>query len=192
MPLLLCLLASSAALYAESDEKLSERIDTYLIQSAKNHFAGTVLVAKGNKIILNKGYGLADANANRPNGPQTIFNIGSVTKQFTAAAILKLVELGKLNTNDTLGQLFENAPADKKDITVHQLLTHTAGISPDALDQRNEPLGRAEFLNKFFTMKLATKPGGNHHYANPGYMMLAAIVEQQAKQSYSEMSPYKG
>jgi CubicO group peptidase (beta-lactamase class C family) len=64
------------------------------------------------------------------------------------------------------------------------LLTHTAGISPDALDQRNEPLGRAEFLNKFFAMKLASKPGGNHDYANPGYMMLAAIVEQQAKQSY--------
>lgn len=182
--LALSLIASSTVLFAQSGEKLGERIDTYLSESAKNHFAGTVLVANGGEIILSKGYGSANADANSPNSPQTVFNIGSVTKQFTSAAILKLVELGKLNTTDTLDQLFENVPADKKDITVHQLLTHTAGISPDALDQRNEPLDRNEFLNKFFAMELASKPGGNHDYANPGYMMLAAIVEQQAKQSF--------
>ena len=92
-------------------------------------FSGALLVAKDGEIILSKGYGFADSVNKLPVDTSTIFNIGSVTKQFTAAGILKLVEQGKLTTSDTLYLFFKDAPEDKKSITIHQLLTHTSGIS---------------------------------------------------------------
>lgn len=168
----------------QPDRSLAKRIDAYLVKSAANNFSGAVLVAREGEIILSKGYGLADRKNNTAVVSSTIFNIGSVTKQFTAAAILKLAEQEKLKTSDTLGSFFENVPADKKDITVHQLLTHTAGISPNTGGPRYDLAGREKFLREFFDAELAAKPGTEHQYANAGYIVLAALVEIVSGQRY--------
>ncbi|MBZ0111957.1 MAG: beta-lactamase family protein [Thermoanaerobaculia bacterium] len=153
------------------------RIDSILERSVANGFAGSVLVARDGKILLAKGYGLADRSLGIPVTPATVSNIGSVTKQFTAAAILKLVEQGKLTTAQTLGSLFDHVPGDKRDITIHQLLTHTSGISPETGGPRYETVSRSTFLRELFAAELETKPGTRHEYANAGYILLAAIVE---------------
>jgi len=163
---------------------LRERIDTYLTNSAANGYAASVLVAKNDIIILSKGYGWANREYKIPNSPATVFNIGSVTKQFTAAAIMKLVEQGKLKVSDKLPQFFSNVPKDKKDITIHQLLTHTSGISPATGGFRYDEASKQEFLDLCFTADLLTKPGENHRYANANYILLAAIIEKVSNQAY--------
>ena len=112
-----------------TDNELFDRIDSYLESSVTNGFSGVVLVSKKGEIILSKGYGWADRENKIPNSPSTVFNIGSVTKQFTASAILKLVEQGKIKTSDKISLYFAQTPIDKREITIHQLLTHTSGIS---------------------------------------------------------------
>jgi CubicO group peptidase (beta-lactamase class C family) len=167
-----------------ADERLAERIDLFLSQALENGFAGAVLVAVDDAVILSEGYGLANREMDIAVTPGTVFNIGSVTKPFTAAATMKLVEEGKLETTDTLGSIFEQAPEDKRDITIHQLLTHTAGISRDAGGFRYDRASRSEFLESFFATPLARNPGGPYEYANAGYTVLAAIIETASGQSY--------
>lgn len=112
----------------------AERIDKIAQYYAGEHqFMGCVLVARGDEVLLNKGYGLANAEWNIPNEPQTRFRIASLTKQFTAVAILLLEERGKLKVSDSIGQYLENAPLQWQNITLFQLLTHTSGV-PDFTD----------------------------------------------------------
>jgi CubicO group peptidase (beta-lactamase class C family) len=167
-----------------ANEDSAERIDQFLTQSVENGFVGAVLVAVDDTVILSKGYGLANREKGIAVTPATVFNIGSVTKPLTAAAVMKLVEQGKLRTTDTLGSIFERAPADKRDITIHQLLTHTAGISGDTGGLRYDPATRSEFLELVFGTPLAREPGGLYEYANSGYTVLAAIVETVSGQSF--------
>ncbi|WP_138433975.1 serine hydrolase domain-containing protein [Winogradskyella algicola] len=164
--------------------KLSDRIDTYLTNGAVNGYAASVLVAKDDKIILSKGYGWANREYKIPNSPATVFNIGSVTKQFTAAAIMKLVEQGKLRVSDKLTEFFSNVPEDKKDISIHQLLTHTSGISPATGGFRYDEVSKQEFLDICFEADLLTIPGEIHRYANANYILLAAIIEKVSNQAY--------
>jgi CubicO group peptidase (beta-lactamase class C family) len=93
---------SSDPVVSPADQALAEKIDEYMMSGVKKGYAGTLLVAKGGDIIPNKGYGLADQEREIGNTPGTIFDIGSDTKQFTAAAIMKLVDQRKLATTDTL------------------------------------------------------------------------------------------
>jgi len=162
----------------------SLRIDEYLNQSVDNGYSGSVLVAKDGEILLSKGYGWADRKMKIPNRPGTVFNIGSVTKQFTAAAILKLQEAGKLRTLDNLAEWFPGAPSDKRGITIHQLLTHTSGISPRTGGFRYDEAGKRQFLREFFESELMYPPGTRHTYANANYIVLAAIVEAASGQDY--------
>jgi len=165
-------------------DPLARRVDDYLSRSVPNGFAGAVLVAKDGRVVLSEGYGLADRATRIPVGPSTVFNIGSVTKPFTAAAILKLVEQGKLATSDTLAALFDGVPEDKRGITVHQLLTHTSGISPRAGGPRYERASRERFLAELFAAPLEAEPGTRYLYANAGYTLLAAIVERVSGRGY--------
>jgi CubicO group peptidase (beta-lactamase class C family) len=167
-----------------ANEGLAERLDQFLIQSVENGFAGAVLVAVDDAVILSEGYGLANRESGIAVSPSTVFNIGSVTKPFTAAAVMKLVEQGRLRTSNTLGSIFEYAPEDKRNITIHQLLTHTAGISEDTGGFRYDRANRSEFLELFFDTPLAREPGGSYEYANTGYTVLAAIVETVSGQSF--------
>jgi len=112
-------------------------------------FSGTVLVVKNNQIVINRGYGLADLQNKKSNTVDTLFDVGSLTKTFTAAAILQLEMRGKLKTDDLISKYLGEFPPDKSSITIHQLLTHTAGLELDAADVGIKPTdSRAEFLQK--------------------------------------------
>ena len=165
--------------------ELKTSIDTYLDKCLANGYSTSVLVAKKGEIILSKGYGWADRNNKIPNSSSTVFNIGSVTKQFTAAAILKLVEQGKIKTSDEINKFYPQAPADKKPITIHQLLTHTSGISPRTGGFRYDEANKEDFLKEFFEAELLSKPGTTHRYANANYIMLAAIIEAVSGKEYA-------
>ena len=168
----------------ENNKALTNKIDTYLNASVTNGFSGSVLVAIKGEIILSKGYGWSDRKNKIPNSSSSIFNVGSVTKQFTASAILKLVEQGKIKTSDKISQFYDKAPDDKKNITIHQLLTHTSGISRRTGGFRYDEASKEQFLKEFFDSELQSKPGKKHQYANANYIMLAAILELVSKQNY--------
>ena len=106
----------------------------------------------------------------------TVFDVGSITKQFTASAILKLEMQGKLHVEDTVGKFFASAPEDKRGITLHQLLTHTAGLESDFAGDY-DPVSRDEYVKRILASKLRSKPGEVFFYANSGYSLLGAIVE---------------
>ena len=160
-----------------TNKELFNKIDSYLESSVTNGFSGVVLVSKKGEIILSKGYGWADRENKIPNSPSTVFNIGSVTKQFTASAILKLVEQGKIKTSDKISSYFIQTPIDKRDITIHQLLTHTSGISNRTGGFRYNEASKEQFLKEFFESELQSIPGTKHQYANANYIMLTAILE---------------
>jgi len=167
------------------NNELKAKIDTYINASSENGYAASVLVAKQGDIIFSKGYGWSDRKNKILNTPSTVFNIGSITKQFTAAAILKLVEQRKLSTSDHISKFYSQAPSDKKNITIHQLLTHTTGISPAIGGFRYDEATKEEFIEEFFNAILQSVPGTKHQYANANYILLAAIIETISGQSYS-------
>ncbi|MFN7120233.1 MAG: serine hydrolase domain-containing protein [Saprospiraceae bacterium] len=107
---------------------IGQKIDAYLQKAAANGWTGSALVAQKGKILLEKGYGLADRESKRPQTAQTVSCIGSITKQFTGAAILKLEMQGKLSTNDLITKYFDDVPEDKKHITLHHLLTEITQV----------------------------------------------------------------
>jgi CubicO group peptidase (beta-lactamase class C family) len=159
-----------------------EKIAQYLERLESFGFSGAVLVADNGKIVLSKGYGDANKEKNISFTKETVFNIASLTKPFTAA-VLRLKQEGKLNTSDTIGKFFENAPEDKKDITIHELLTHTGGLRFD-IGGRRENWTRDEVVGKILASKLNSKPGEKYSYSNAGYMLFAALIEKLSGASY--------
>lgn len=165
--------------------KVGREIDDYLTRLSGFGYSGAALVMKDGKIILSKGYGLANQQENIPNGPDTVFDIGSLTKQFTAAAILKLEATGKLKLSDPISKFLPQVPADKAQITVHQLLTHTAGM-PNGLGDRYREITREELLQRIFSRELLFEPGSRFNYSNGGYEVLGAIIEEASREPYRE------
>ena len=102
-----------------SPSALYSKINTYLETGTENGFAGAIAVIKNGEIIINKGYGIANRDTQSTNNPNTIFDIGSNTKQFTATASLKLVEMGKINERDPISLYFNNPPNDKKKTSLY-------------------------------------------------------------------------
>ena len=113
---------------AGQEGSLRKKLDDYILTAVEAGFSGAVLVAKGGEVILHNGYGLADREKNIPVKKDTVFDIGSITKRFTRAAILKLEEQGKLKRSDPLTTFFDDVPEDKAEITIEQVLEHTAGF----------------------------------------------------------------
>ncbi len=167
----------------QTEEQLVARYDKLMKQNEENGFSGVILIEDRGKLIYNKAFGYADKTKKITNTPETIFDIGSITKQFTSAAILKLMENGELSVDDPLSKFFDGVPADKKNITIHQLLTHTSGISKSTGDDYIY-LSSEDFLKQVFKRKLKAKPGQKHIYANVGYSLLAMIVERVSGQPY--------
>lgn len=163
--------------------ELATKINEYMKRSEANGFSGALLIAKDGHIILSEGYGLADRAKNTPVTPKTVFTIGSITKQFTAAAILKLQEQGKLDVNDPITKYFKDVPADKAGITLHHLLTHTAGF-PGAIGDDFAPVTRDEFIQLAMKTELKHKQGELYEYSNVGYSLLGAIIEIVTGESY--------
>lgn len=157
-------------------------LQTYLSAREAEGFSGAVLVARGDTILLERGYGFLDAGRTRPVTAESVFTTGSITKQFTAAAILKLEMLKVLSTDDRLSKHLPGVPADKQTITLHHLLTHTAGFPPASGDDL-EPIQRDAFVKLVLSRPLA-RPIGTYAYSNIGYSLLAAVVERVSRQPY--------
>ena len=177
----LSLLVSTAK---AADGDLSSKLEQYLSRLAKLGFSGTVLVAKDGKVLLEKGYGMADRERKIPMAADSVISIGSITKQFTAAAILKLEMAGKLRVDEPIGRFFPGAPPEKAAITIHQLLTHSAGLESDYGPTDYEAVSRDEIIRRVMAAPLRTPPGKQYFYSNAGYSLLAAIVEILSGQSY--------
>jgi CubicO group peptidase (beta-lactamase class C family) len=177
LPLSLACQPGSAEARGEVHGPLGEALDRYLSRLEAFGFSGSALVAQGGKVILDKGYGLADRAAGRPYTAGTIFDIASISKQFTAAAILKLEQEGRLKVEDPIGKFLGSVPADKAPITLHMLLTHTSGL-PDVLgDDEYEPVSREVLVRRALAADLVRVPGKRFWYSNAGYSLLAAVVE---------------
>lgn len=166
-----------------NDSAAVARIDAYLSQNQSNGFTGSVLIAKGDQILLNKGYGFANRETKAPHTPQTIYTVGSVSKQFTGAAIMKLVDMGKVKVNEPLKTFWPNIPADKANITVHHLLTHSAGFVDYVGNGDFDMMPRETFFNRLFDQPLLHAPG-TYTYSNAGYSALARIVEITSGMEY--------
>jgi CubicO group peptidase (beta-lactamase class C family) len=160
-------------------------LDRYLSELNRLGYSGSVVVAQHGEVVLNKGYGLADRAHGTPFTSDTLFDIASISKPFTAAAVLRLEMQGKLKVEDPIKRFFPEAPPDKAGITLHQLLTHTAGL-PETLGLEDEPLARKVFLKRIFATKLVQPPGKKFLYSNAGYSLLAAVVEVVSDRSLGE------
>jgi CubicO group peptidase (beta-lactamase class C family) len=166
-------------------------VDALLSQMAKDGtFTGSVLIAEHDNALLNRGYGWADREGQIPNTPQTRFRLASVSKQFTAMAILILQSRGKLNIQDPICNHITNCYPTWKGITIHHLLTHTSGLARRLWPILKYEAERPEFSNRslpiefFDDSPLDSPPGERFSYSNPGYVLLACIIEQASGQSY--------
>ena len=190
------LIAITAGLFtaAAYPQDIAAKADEYLKAHEKvNRFMGSVLVAKGGQVVFEKGYGFASVELNVPNTPATKFRLGSITKQFTATAIMQLQEQGKLNVSDPLCKFIDDCPEAWKPVTVHHLLTHTSGIPsytsmPDFQQPKFKrvplkPLDIA-FLTK--DKPLEFQPGEKWNYDNTGYVLLGYIVEKVSGEKYAD------
>jgi CubicO group peptidase (beta-lactamase class C family) len=154
---------------------------------AADGFNGAVLIDQGGRTIFQQTYGLADDSRRLPITRQTIFDIGSLAKQFTAAAILKLESEGKLGLDDTVGKYFPNAPADKAGITIRQLLSHTSGLRSLHADNDRERLTREQAVERILAQQLRFAPGSGWAYSNSAFTLAAAIVEIVAERPYFDV-----
>lgn len=177
------LVLSLAALNCGQTNDLTPKLEEYMIHAQKAGFSGSVLVAKDRQILLAQGYGMADKEKKIPFTADTVSTIGSVTKQFTGAGILKLQMMGKLSVQDPITEYFSDVPEDKKGITLHHLLTHTAGF-PGAIGPDFDPVTRDEFIKLAMETPLKREPGTLYEYSNVGYSLLGIIIELVSGKSY--------
>lgn len=150
----------------------------------------TVLIAKDGEIIYRKAFGNANMELNVAMKPENILELGSITKQFTAVAILMLMEQNKLSLQDSLSKYIPDYPNGNK-ITIHHLLTHTSGIKsytdmPSFRTFASEDMTPIELIAMFKNEPLDFKPGEKFNYSNSGYIVLGYIIEQVSKISYEE------
>ena len=144
-------------------------------------FSGAVLVARDGRVAFQRGVGLANREWNTPNAPDTKFRLGSITKQFTAAAILQLAEAGKLRLEDPISRFYRDAPASWSKVTLRRLLTHTSGIPSYASRQfmngpQRLPGTPEEIIGLTRDAPLAFEPSSKVAYDNTGYILLGALV----------------
>ncbi|MDH5628283.1 MAG: beta-lactamase family protein, partial [Candidatus Krumholzibacteria bacterium] len=169
-------------------DALAVRLD----QAEASGFSGAVLVVHGGKIVLDRGYGLADRENSIPVDTTTIFSIGSVPIDFTKAAILKLEETGKLNTSDTIMRFFKDVPDDKRAVTIDNLMTGTSGLPNfhDIAGVDTDPdlswIDRATAIDRILHQDLLFAPGRGEEHSHSAWVMLAAIVEIASGETYGD------
>lgn len=168
------------------------RMDEFVRSWGNGGFMGAVLVAQDGDVMLSEGYGLANVEWEIPATASTRFRIASVTKQFTAAAILVLEEAGKLSVNDKVHEHWPEAPAQWQDVTVFHLLTHTSGIPesavPSAGGDTRRPVGPStpeQVIGRFLDRPLDFAPGTRWSYSNSGYLVLGFLIEKISGLSYA-------
>ena len=180
------LLAGLAAIQVPTVAQPDARAaDSILSAAVPRGFSGVALVRKNGQPILRKAYGTAQRETMVPFATNTIVQIGSNTKDFTIVAILQLAHRGRLSLLDTLGRFFPNMPADKRGITVRQFVNHRSGL-PHMIAPDSTLVTRDDFLARVARVPLGFAPGSNELYSNPGFSVLAAIIEQLAGTTYDQ------
>ena len=175
-----------------SDKQITAKIDEYMDAAVKvERFSGSILVARNGSPVVSRGYGMANYEQSVPNTPQTMFLLASITKQFTAAAIMILQERGKLNTNDSVCKYLNDCPAVWQPVTIRHLLTQTSGIvSYTGLSEfrTNRSIGesRAKMLDLIKSKPLESVPGEKMKYGNSSYYLLGLIIERTSGKSYAD------
>lgn len=149
-----------------------------------------MLVARGGRVLYTRAIGMADTEAQVPVTPETTFRIGSITKPFTAAAILKLRDQGVLDLRDPLSRFLPDFPRGDE-VTLYQLLTHSSGIydytrQPGFAALAAQPIGLSRLIESFAGAPFEFSPGTRYHYANSGYVLLGAVIEKASGRSYSD------
>ena len=159
--------------------------------AAEDAFSGVLLVARGDEVLLQRAWGLADRAAGTPVTLDTRFRLGSMNKMFTAVAVLQLVEAGRLSLEGSVGQSLPGYPnADIAKVTLRQLLTHAGGtgdIFGPAFDQHRRSLKtHDDYVRLYGTRGPTHPPGQAHEYSNYGYVLLGAIIERASGLAYED------
>jgi CubicO group peptidase (beta-lactamase class C family) len=192
---LLCIaafLAAPAARAAVSNDELARYADELFSKSYPAGEPGAaVLVAKDGQVLLRKGYGLANLELGVPIQPDMVFELGSITKQFTAAAILLLQERGQLSVDDEITRFLPDFPTHGQKITLHHLLTHVSGIPsytglPEWRTRVREDLTVQQLIDLFKDKPLEFNPGEKWAYNNSAYVLLGAVIEKVSGKSYED------
>lgn len=168
-----------------TDPTLGERLDARLKRHEQAGFSGSVLAAVRGKVVLEAGYGFKDLEKRTRNEAGTLYEMASITKTLTAAAILSLESEGKLATTDKLSRFLGNFPPPKNQATVHHLATHTAGLVIEGTDLYTGP-DRDRFLADIKRVPAESPPGARYRYTNAGYAVLATIVETVAQEPFEQ------
>ena len=171
---------------ASADDKLNKIVNDYV---KRKNFSGTILIGKEGKVLYKKAFGMADYEKKIPNTVETQFPIWSSSKQFTAAAIMLLVEQGKLSTEDTLSKFIPDFKQGDK-IKIHNLLTHSSGID-DYDPQANFPTvddyhSPESIINLIKSSPLSSEPGTTFKYTNANYFLLGYIIEKVSNMKYED------
>ncbi len=183
--------AQNQSAQRQSAAQIAMKVDEYMNAARRvNGFSGSVLVARDGQPVISKGYGMANMELNVPNSPQTVFRIGSLTKQFTALAIMMLQERNKLNVQDSICKYLSDCPSHWQPITIRNLLTHSSGISdyatPDVMKKAALPISPIEVTAIFKDKPLEFTPGEKIAYSNSGYYLLGLIIERASGKSYAD------
>ena len=168
----------------QAEGALGARLDAQLQRFAEYGFWGTVLVAREGKIALLKGYGFADARRGVRNTPATRFEMNSITKTFTGAAILRLYAEGRLAPGDPVERLLGAFPAAKQGATIEHLARHTSGLIVKGIDLAGDT--RAAFVQSAKNTPRESPPGEQYRYTNAGFSLLAAIIEITSGGTYED------
>ncbi|MFN3931496.1 MAG: serine hydrolase [Brevundimonas sp.] len=185
---LTALVLSAAPALAQDPARMDEVVRAAV---AADEFSGSVLVARDGEILLDRGYGFANREWSIPNDGDTKFRLGSVTKQFTAVAVMLLHERGLVDLDAPVKTYLPGAPAAWDAVTTRHLLSHTAGI-PNFTDfdeyeaSRTLPATIDSLIARFRDRPLEFQPGEGWSYSNSGYILLTAIVEKASGQSYAD------
>jgi len=174
-------------------QSLEKSIDSLMGLYFKPNGAGAVvLVAKDGQIIYNKAFGMANLELDVPMKKEMVFEIGSMTKQFTAVSILMLLEQGKLSLDDDIKKYVENYPTDSGKVTIHNLLNHTSGIKDlpfmdwVSFSATKKEYVALDFINYAKKEPLSFKPNEKWDYSNMGYIILGYIIEKTSGMKYQD------
>jgi len=175
--------SDSSSEWVAGNSEAAQKIDRYLSAMEDQGFSGAIVVKDGENTILRKGYGYANRETRKPYTPETIQTNGSITKQFTGAAILLLESRGELSVDDKISDYLEPLSEEMQGITLHQLLTHSSGM-PGGIGADDEPVAAEAYLERLRAESLQFEPGLGYAYSNTGYSLLGMIVEKVTGQSY--------
>jgi CubicO group peptidase (beta-lactamase class C family) len=187
-----CLLANLAFAQQKDDKQLFANFDKMLSEQFKTNETGaTALVARKGQVIYKKAFGMANLENNIPMQVDHVFRIGSITKQFTAVAILQLMEQGKLSLQDEITKFIPDYPTHGHKITIEHLLTHTSGIQSytsmiDFEKQVTLDLKPTELIDYFKNEPMEFAPGTKWSYNNSGYFLLGYIIEKVSGKTYPQ------